>query len=70
MGRYIAEIKRSVEEMLNHRFGFEVPVHIISAKDLKDILAHAPAWCRDSREANHQDSKYGKIGYRKIDTLS
>lgn len=40
----IAEIKKSVEEMLNHRFGFEVPAHIISAKDLKDILAHAPAW--------------------------
>lgn len=40
----IPEIKNNVEKMIADRFGFEIPVHIVSRDDLRDILANAPEW--------------------------
>lgn len=40
----IKEMKDAIEEMIQHRFGLQIPVHIISQEDLADILANAPVW--------------------------
>ena len=40
----IREIKHIIETMINKKFGFETPSHIVSKDALDDILKNAPNW--------------------------
>lgn len=37
-------LRKHIEEMIQDRFGMDVPVHVLRAEELQDILANAPTW--------------------------
>jgi len=47
------EIRQKCADMIAARFGFEVPVAVISAQELKEALDHAPVWWDKDKDAKH-----------------
>jgi len=47
------ELRRKCADMIAARFGFEVPVAVIPAPELKDALNHAPDWWGKDKDAKH-----------------
>ena len=39
-----ADAGKTIEEVIKDRFHLEIPVYVISADALNDVLAHAPSW--------------------------
>lgn len=37
-------IRKSIEKMILKKFGFSIPVYVITQEALSDILEHAPSW--------------------------
>ena len=46
-------IRQQCADKIAARFGFEVPVAVVSARELKDILDHAPAWWGTDKDSKH-----------------
>ena len=46
-------IRQQCADIIAARFGFEVPVAVISAQELKDALDHAPDWWGKDKDAKH-----------------
>jgi len=47
------EIRQQCADMIAARFGFEVPVAVISARELKEALDNAPDWWGEDKDAKH-----------------
>lgn len=46
-------LKQKCEAMIGQRFGFAVPVMVITAAALRDAIAHAPDWWGQDPDATH-----------------
>lgn len=46
-------IREKCADMIEQRFGFRVPVAVISARELADALDHAPAWWNADVDSKH-----------------
>ena len=44
------KLTRQIAEMIQHQFGFAIPVFVISKEALEDILHHAPDWWGDENK--------------------